>query len=200
MTSTVLVWAVIGFFSGSLMFSAWLARWVLGRDLREVGDGNPGATNTLKAGGWKLGLLALLLDTLKGAIPVSIARYGFGMYGLDIVIVAVATILGHAYSPWVGLKGGKAVAVTMGVWMAITLWEAPTIGGLALGIWFAVVTVSGWAVLLMALTMLAYYLLTNPDPVLLSLWVVNFLILMWKYRADFRKPPGLRPWIRKWRS
>lgn len=200
MTSTVLVWAVIGFFSGSLMFSAWLARWVLGRDLREVGDGNPGATNTLKAGGWKLGLLALLLDTLKGAIPVSIARYGFGMYGLDIVIVAVATILGHAYSPWVGFKGGKAVAVTMGVWMAITLWEAPTIGGLALGIWFAVVTVSGWAVLLMALTMLAYYLLTNPDPVLLSLWVVNFLILMWKYRADFRKPPGLRPWILKWRS
>ena len=196
--AAVALWAVIGFFSGSLMFSSWLARWSLGRDLREVGDGNPGATNALKAGGWKLGALALVLDALKGAIPVSLARYGVGMYGLDIVIVAVATILGHAYSPWMGFKGGKAVAVSMGVWMAITLWEAPTIGGIALGVWFSVVTVSGWAVLLTTLTLLAYYLLTNPDPVLLALWGANFAILMWKYRADFRKSPGLRPWIRSW--
>jgi acyl phosphate:glycerol-3-phosphate acyltransferase len=196
--ATVALWAVIGFFSGSLMFSSWLARWALGRDLRNVGDGNPGASNALKAGGWKLGVLALVLDALKGAIPVSIARYGFGMYGLDIVIVAIATVLGHAYSPWMDFKGGKAVAVTMGVWMAITLWEAPMLGGITLGIWYSVVTVSGWAVLLTTLTLLAYYLITNPDPVLLTLWVANVLILVWKYRADFRKPPGLRPWILKW--
>jgi glycerol-3-phosphate acyltransferase PlsY len=192
------VWAAVGFLSGSLMFSAWLAHWALRRDLREVGDGNPGATNALKAGGWKLGLAALGLDVLKGAIPVSIARYGFGMYGLDIVIVAVATILGHAYSPWLGFKGGKAVAVSMGVWAAITLWEMPTFGGITLGIWFSVVIVSGWAVALTTLTLLAYYLITNPDPTLLTLWVANFAILMWKYRADFRQPPGLRPWILRW--
>ncbi len=202
-----LIWAGIGFLCGSLMFSYWIGRWVLHRDIRSIGDGNPGATNLLKAGsgangiagakGIALGIFALLLDALKGALPVVIAKYVLGMTGLPLAIVALSPIFGHAFSPFMRFKGGKGVAVTAGVWTALTLWEAPTLGGILLGLWFSVVEVSGWAVLLMGLSMLAYYLLTNRDPLLLAVLVVNLLLLVWKYRADFRKPPGLRGWIKK---
>ncbi|MBI1258792.1 MAG: hypothetical protein GC204_15085 [Chloroflexi bacterium] len=190
-------WAGVGFLCGSLMFSYWIGRWALKRDIRSVGDGNPGATNLLKAGGVPLGLVALLLDALKGALPVAFARYVLGLSGLSLVIVALAPIFGHAFSPWLRFKGGKAVAVTAGVWTALTLWEAPTLGGIVLGLWFSIVEVSGWAVLLMGLCLLAYYLLTNPDPVLLAVLVVNLLLLAWKYRADLRQPPSLRAWIKR---
>jgi glycerol-3-phosphate acyltransferase PlsY len=191
------IWAALGFLCGSLMFSYWIGRWVLHRDIRTVGDGNPGATNLLKAGGAPIAIFALLLDALKGALPVAFAKYVLGMTGVPLAIVAVSPIFGHAFSPFMRFKGGKGVAVTAGIWTALTLWEAPTLGGILLGLWFSVVEVSGWAVLLMGLCMLAYYLLTNRDPVLLAVLVVNLLLLVWKYRADLRKPPGLRGWIKK---
>ena len=191
------VWAGVGFLCGSLMFSYWIGRWALKRDIRTVGDGNPGATNLLKAGGIPLGIVALLLDALKGALPVAFARYVLGLSGVPLVIVALAPIFGHAFSPWLRFRGGKAVAVTAGVWTALTLWEAPTLGGLVLGLWFSIVEVSGWAVVLMGLCLLAYYRLTNPDPALLAVLVVNLLLLAWKYRADLRQPPGLLGWIKR---
>jgi len=190
-------WAAIGFLCGSLMFSYWIGRLVLHRDIRAVGDGNPGATNLLKAGDVPLGLFALLFDALKGVLPVAFAKYVLGLTGLPLVIIALSPIFGHAFSPFLRFKGGKAVAVTAGVWTALTLWEAPTLGGIVLGLWFSVVEVSGWAVVLMGLTMLTYYLLTNRNPVLISVLLVNLLLIGWKYHADLRQPPGLRGWVRR---
>jgi len=191
------LWAGIGFLCGSLMFSYWIGRLVLHRDIRAVGDGNPGATNLLKAGDVPLGLFALLFDALKGVLPVAFAKYVLGLTGLPLVIIALSPIFGHAFSPFLRFKGGKAVAVTAGVWTALTLWEAPTLGGIVLGLWFSVVEVSGWAVVLMGLTMLTYYLLTNRNPVLISVLLVNLLLIGWKYHADLRQPPGLRGWVRR---
>jgi len=87
-----ILWAIIGFLSGSLMFSYWIGRRVLHRDIREVGDGNPGATNLIKAGSIPLGIFALLLDALKGALPVAMAKYVLGLTGVPLVIVALAPI------------------------------------------------------------------------------------------------------------
>lgn len=193
-----IIWTAIGFLSGSLMLGYWLGRLALKTDVRAVGDGNPGAANVMKAGGWKLGVLAVILDALKGAIPVSIARYLVGLSGVPLVIVALSPIFGHAYSPFLKFRGGKAVAVSFGVWMALTLWEAPTFGGILLGLWFSIVAASGWAVLLVILCLFAYYALTNPDPVMLAVLALNGALLAWKYRADLRGAPGLRPWIRRW--
>jgi glycerol-3-phosphate acyltransferase PlsY len=193
----VLAWTGIAFASGSLMFSHWISRRVLKRDLRGVGDGNPGSTNVLKAGGFKWGALAFLLDYLKGVIPVALARYAFGIYGFALLPVAIGAILGHAYSPWLGFRGGKAVAVTAGVWTAITLWEAPTLGGVTLGIWFSVIPNSGWTMTLTMSGMLLYYLFTQGDPSIHALVAFSALFLIWKYRADLRKPPGLRGWVRR---
>lgn len=190
-----LVWTIISFISGSLMLAYWFGRAVTKTDARSIGDGNPGAANVMKAGGTKIGLIAMLLDAFKGAIPVSIAKYVIGLTGVPLIIVALAPIFGHAYSPFLRGRGGKAVAVSFGVWTALTIWEAPTFGGILLGVWFSVVARSGWAVLLTLLCLIGYYLITWRDPVMLVVLAINALLLVWKYRADFRHAPGFRPWI-----
>lgn len=192
-----ILWTFIGFASGSLMWSVWVGRWALGKDIRQYGDGNPGMTNVLRAGGKGWAALAFALDILKGALPVAIAKWVIGIEGWALVPVALAPVLGHAFSPLLRFRGGKAVAVSMGVWTALTLWEVPTMGGILLGVWFSVVAVSGWAVLLMGLSLFAYLLLTNPDPVLLAILAGNAAVVLWKYRDDLRLFPALRPWISK---
>ena len=194
-TIVTILWAVIGFFSGAMMWSLWLGFLALDKDVRQVGDGNPGASNVIKAGGWPMGLAALLLDILKGAIPVAIAKYALGLDGTPLAIVALAPILGHMYSPFLRFKGGKGVAVSAGVWLALTIWEVPTFGGLTLGLWFAIVELSGWAVLMTGLSLLGYFVIARHDPLLITLLIINLLLVAWKYRADLMHEPGLRPWV-----
>jgi len=158
---TALLYTVVGFFAGSLMFSLWLGRLALHKDVRRYGDGNPGAFNMILAGGVGWGALALMLDVIKGAVPVLLARYAGGVSGAALIPVALAPVFGHAFSPWLGFHGGKAVAVTFGVWAGLTLWEAPSVLGVWLGVWFVLLAVSGWAVVLMMLGLLAYLLLVK---------------------------------------
>lgn len=185
---------IFAFFCGSLMFSAWIAR-LRGKDLRAVGDGNPGMTNVMISSGIGWGALAFALDVIKGAIPVAIAFYGLGVRGWDIVAIAIAPILGHAFSPFLRFRGGKAMAVTMGVWMALTLWEIPTLGGFTLGLWYVIVRKSGWAVLMLFICILVYTLITPHEWFIPVIVLLNMIVVLYKYRADFRHPPGLRGWI-----
>jgi glycerol-3-phosphate acyltransferase PlsY len=191
-----IVMIAVAFFAGSLPFSVWVGRAFLKKDIRQYGDGNPGTFNVARAGGAKWGALALLLDFLKGAIPVWVARYAFGIDGLPLVLVALAPPLGHAFSPFLRFKGGKAIASIGGVWSGLTLWEAPTVGGLMLGFWYTFLNESAWATLFTVTSLLIYYLLTNPNPVLLAVWVGHFLLLMYKHRAELVRPPSLRGWYR----
>jgi glycerol-3-phosphate acyltransferase PlsY len=187
-----LIWMIIAFVCGALPFSVWVGKLALRTEIRNYGDHNPGATNVIRAGGWKWGVPALLLDYLKGAIPVGIAYFVVGFDGFSLVLIALAPVLGHAYSPFLGFRGGKAVAVTFGIWTGLTLAEVPTVLGLLLGLWFGLVAVSGWAVMLAMLGLLAYLLIFHPDPVLLSVWGGNMLILAWKHRQELMQPPGFR--------
>jgi len=118
----IAVYALIGFLSGSLMFSYWLGL-AAHVDLRTVGDGNPGGFNLWKAAGYKLGLAGIFLEVMKGYLPLLLLLQGGFIAGWTIVPVALAPILGHAFSPFVGGKGGKSIAVSFGVWGAITRFE-----------------------------------------------------------------------------
>jgi glycerol-3-phosphate acyltransferase PlsY len=199
--NNVLLLTILGFFSGSLMFSLWVGKLALRRDIRQVGDGNPGAFNLLATSKF-WGAIGLLLDIFKGSIPVGIAKWFLGINDWGLLLIAVATILGHAFSPWLRFNGGKAVAVSFGVWVGLTIWEASTFMGLILALWYSIVVGSGYPVLLTLAVMFAYYLITNPDPVYLALLVFNFLLLAYKYRADLQKPLDLRSSFkaRLWRS
>jgi len=115
MDARVILWTAVGFVSGSIPFSPWLVRLLLGQDIRQYGDGNPGATNTWRAGGWRVGIVALLLDMVKGLLPVGLACSIVGISGWDLVPIALAPVLGHAFSLFLRLRGGKAVAASFGI-------------------------------------------------------------------------------------
>ncbi|MCS7071077.1 MAG: glycerol-3-phosphate acyltransferase [Anaerolinea sp.] len=193
---TALIFTVAGFLSGSLMFSAWIARYILGRDLAAVGDGNPGSTNLLKAGGFAWGGLAFILEICKGAVPVGLARYTVGITGWELVPIAIAPVVGHAFSPWLGFKGGKAMAVTFGIWIGLTLWMLPAIGLPILVIAVLLLDNSGWAVVIL-FSAGAVVLLIMGEPILLAVLILNAAIVIYKYRADLYRRPGLRRWARR---
>jgi glycerol-3-phosphate acyltransferase PlsY len=193
---------LLAFTAGALPFSVWVGRLALGTDIRRYGDANPGATNVLRAGGKKAAAVALLLDFLKGALPVGIAHFQLGFSGWALVVVAILPVLGHAFSPFLGGRGGKAVATTGGIWCGLTIWEGPALGGLLLGLGTYLFGANGWAVMT-ALSIMVLYLGLTPAtwnglaarPETATVWAVgilNLLLLAWKHRADLRQPPRLR--------
>jgi len=193
----VILLTPVCFLLGSIPFSVLLGRLAGRGDVRRFGDGNPGAANVLRAAGWGWAILALLLDGFKGAIPVGVAWYVLRVTGIAIVPVALAPVLGHAFSPWLGWHGGKAVTVTFGIWTGLTLGVGPTILGMLLGLAFAVLASSGWAVMLSMLTFGLFIagLYGRQFPEWIVVWALNVLILGWMHREDLSWPPILRSWI-----
>lgn len=186
------LWTAIAFFSGAIPFSVLIGWYVLGQDIRTVGDGNPGATNVLRAGAplpWFIA--AFMLDFFKGIIPVGIAYFFAGINDTWIIPVAIAPVAGHAFSPFLGFRGGKAVATTFGIWGALTLGEMPIILGIFLVLMFLTLDSSSWAVILTMIGGLLHLLLNHPDELLLGVWLGNMLILIYKHRADLGSMPGI---------
>ena len=190
---TWILYTIVGFVLGSIPFSLVLGRLFLRTDIRTVGDQNPGAANVVRAGSKSLGVAAVLLDGFKGCIPVALAVYASGVSGWAVLPVTMAPLLGHAFSPVLGGHGGKAISTTFGVWTALTLWEVPTVLGLASGVFAYLLGFKGWAVALAGATTLVYLLLRQADIVLVTTFAANLLLLLWKYRTDLRHPPQLRP-------
>jgi glycerol-3-phosphate acyltransferase PlsY len=188
---------LLAFFCGSLPFSVWLGKILLGLDVRKFGDGNPGAANTFRAGNKLIGLLVLLLDVSKAAAPVGWAYFNLEMRGIPMLLIAVAPILGHVFSPFLGFRGGKALATALGVWIGLTIWKLslPAAVGALIGI--ALFTPPGWAVMLALSSILMVLLIWVFDPLLLAVWVSEVLILAWTHRLDLRQRIHLRPWITK---
>jgi glycerol-3-phosphate acyltransferase PlsY len=192
---TWVAFALLAFFCGSLPFSVWLGKIFLREDVRRFGDGNPGSANVFRAGGKIVGVIALLLDVAKAAAPVGLAYYNQGIRGFPMVVIAIAPVLGHAFSPFLGFRGGKALAAALGVWIGLTIWKASlaVVVGTVVGIIF--LNSSGWAVMLGMAGLLAALLLWLPEPLLLMVWVAETLLLAWTHRLDLRQKPRLRPWI-----
>jgi glycerol-3-phosphate acyltransferase PlsY len=80
-----------------------------------------------------------------------------------------------------GFRGGKALAVTFGIWTGLTLWFAPTVLGLAFVLWLILLKKDAMTVMLGLVTLLIALLLFMPDPVYVWVWVGNFMILGWKH-------------------
>jgi acyl phosphate:glycerol-3-phosphate acyltransferase len=189
---------VLAFLCGSLPFSVWLARLFLRQEVRRYGDGNPGAANVFRAGSTLVGLLVLLLDISKAAAPVGWAYFDLGYRGLPMFLIATAPLLGHAFSPFLGFRGGKAIAVTLGVWIGLTVWKIPAVAVPLVVFWNALLDLPGWAVMLALAGMLAVVLIWMLDPLFLAVLGGQMVILAWTHRSDLRQIPHLRPWAARW--
>ena len=196
MLEAVFPWLLLGFLSGSLPFSVWLGRLIGRADVRRYGDGNPGATNAWRAAGWRAGVPAMLLDYLKGAVPVALAHFGAHIGRWALVPVALAPVLGHAFSPFLRFRGGKAVATTFGIWTGLTLWVGPSTLGLTLTFAVALNSADAWSLMLGMLALLVSLLLQQASSPFLAVWAGNLAVLIWKHRHDLRTPVRPRPWLR----
>ena len=123
--------AVLGaYLLGAVPFGLFIAKALAGIDVRTVGSGNIGATNVLRAAGARAAVLTLLADCLKGVIPVLLAGTFFPHTPVA-VLAGMAAIVGHNYPVYLGFKGGKGVATSLGVVLAASPW----LGLLCLATW-----------------------------------------------------------------
>jgi len=120
---------------GATPTSYWVGRFVYDTDLRREGSGNLGATNTFRVLGWKAALPVLVVDVLKGWLPVWWLPRLAPELGPDWALAfGAAAIVGHVFSFWVGFRGGKGVATSAGVLIAL----APLAMAAALVAWAVV--------------------------------------------------------------
>jgi glycerol-3-phosphate acyltransferase PlsY len=117
----LLLVVIIAYLIGSIPFGYLIVRAKGGGDVRETGSGGTGATNVSRRAGKALGVLTLILDALKGAIAVLVARLMFDADSTDwfVAAAAIAVIVGHVFPVWLGFRGGKGVATGVGVFLAL---------------------------------------------------------------------------------
>ena len=118
--AALLLWALIGYGLGSIMFGVLLSRIMGLGDLRKIGSGNVGATNVLRTGNKAAALGTLLFDGGKGAAAVLLTRVFAGEDAVQVA--AVAAFLGHLFPVWLRFRGGKGVATFLGIMLA---WAWP---------------------------------------------------------------------------
>ena len=166
--------AGLSYLLGSIPFGLLLTRAFGAGDLRKIGSGNIGATNVLRTGRRELAAATLVLDGGKGAVAVLIA----GMFGLDAAIVAAScAVLGHLFPVWLRFKGGKGVATTLGVLLALT----PFTGLAACLVWLAVAVLSRYsslaALVAIGTSPLTAWLFYDPERAGLALFLTLLVLL-----------------------
>ena len=116
-----LLFALAGFVSGSIMYSYLIPKLFCGVDIVKEGeDHNPGMTNVMRCVSVKLGILCLVLDVAKGFVPVFLAKLSVPDYkSMLFALIIAAPVLGHAFTPILKFKGGKAIATSYGVLLAL---------------------------------------------------------------------------------
>jgi glycerol-3-phosphate acyltransferase PlsY len=168
---------------GSIPFGAVLAGR-RGVNIRQEGSGNIGATNVARVLGLRAGLVVLLLDSSKGALPVWLALRHSDCAWL-VAAAGLAAILGHCFSPWLGWKGGKGVATALGVFAVL----APPAALAGIGVFVAVLAltrVPALGSLSGALAIAAMLVLRGP-PAYATLGAVTVALLVYTHRVNLAK-------------
>lgn len=160
----LLLVAIVAYLIGSIPTGYLIVKAKTGQDIREVGSGSTGATNVKRVLGKKWFFAVMVLDAIKGALPVVAAKYLYmgDLIGLFPVIAAVMVIVGHSKPLFLGFKGGKSVASGVGTILALNFF----VGLILVGVW-AIVTwfskyVSLGSIVTMIVAPIAMILLNNP--------------------------------------
>jgi glycerol-3-phosphate acyltransferase PlsY len=193
-----LLLALGAFWLGACPFSVWIGCWLLGKEIRAYGDGNPGAANVFRAGGRKAGVLAILLDIAKGTPFVILAHSLFELPDPLVLAVGLCAILGHAFSPFLRLRGGKAIAVTLGVFMALPQHYIlfAFMGFLLLG--YLLIEVDAWVTMLGATGALAYVAATTRFSWESLFMLCVLIVLATKHFDDLKTIPRFKGRLIRW--
>lgn len=185
----------MGLLLGTLPFSYWIGRVFLNKDIRNYGDGNPGATNVYNAGGPVFYVLAILLDAFKAALPVWLAQVISHISGWGIIPVALAPLAGNIFTPFLRFRGGTGVAGLYGVWLALLGWIGPLSIGIAIGLVFIFIRETPWCVIL-GMSLFLAFLLYMQYPLSMALAGIGHMALMgYNRRIHFTHRPKMQGWL-----
>ncbi|ACZ01053.1 glycerol-3-phosphate 1-O-acyltransferase PlsY [Streptobacillus moniliformis] len=176
----VIILTVLAYLLGSIPNALWIGKIFKNIDVREYGSGNVGSTNAARVLGWKLGLFTLLLDVLKGSIFVIVAKK-LNLDDIYLVLIGMAAILGHSYSIYLGFKGGKAVATSLGVFIILV----PKVILLLLIVFIVIVFITQYVSLssitcAFLLPILVYMLYNNVVYTIFGLFIAMIIIIRHK--------------------
>jgi glycerol-3-phosphate acyltransferase PlsY len=179
----LLIALLIGYLFGSIPFGLLLTKVAGTQDLRTIGSGNIGATNVLRTGRKGLAAATLLCDALKGTIAVMICGYFGGPNAA--MIAALGAFLGHLFPVWLKFRGGKGVAVYIGVLIGL-FWQAAVAFCL---VWLATAVTTRYSSLsaLVASLVTPLFLWWLGQPALASLFGVLTLILFYMHRENIKR-------------
>ncbi len=190
MTILIPIAAIIAaYLIGSLSFAVIVSRLMGLNDPRTYGSGNPGATNVLRSGNKAAAVLTLLLDAVKGAIPVLLVKHFGAPYGLEtgtLAAVGLAAFVGHLWPVFFGFKGGKGVATAAGVLLALNPW----LGLATLATWLIIAGFFRYSSLASVVSAVfapfCQLLIWGGGPVALAVGMMG-LLLLWRHAPNIER-------------
>ena len=177
-----LIIGIISYLIGSIPFGFILTKIFLKKDIREVGSGNIGATNTLRAGNKVIGYLTLTLDIIKAIIPVIYTKIYFPDF---LYLASLCAFLGHVFPVWLKFKGGKGVATYVGILFSINIY----FGIIFTIVWTITFVISKFSSLssLIASVSIPIYLLILTQFDQLIFFTIMFVLIFFTHRENIKR-------------
>ena len=181
---------LVGYVFGCLQTSYIIGKLIKKVDIRDFGSGNSGATNAIRVFGKKLGMFCLIMDALKGVAAISVARYCLDGTTLLLLITGFGVILGHNYPFYMNFKGGKGIAASLGIFLAIDyrvffLAGIPSLIFLAMTKYMSLASLS-YSLLLLLFMGVFYY--NQPQGILIILSTAVFTALaFWRHKDNIKR-------------
>ena len=173
---------LVSYLFGSIPFGLLLTKIFLKKDIREIGSGNIGATNVLRAGNKILGYSTLVLDILKAVLPILYIKIFMNDY---LYISALSIFIGHVFPIWLKFKGGKGVASYLGILCCLDIFTALIFGVVWISI-FILFKFSSLSSLLASLTIpiFHFFYYSNSD---YYFYFMMFILIFFTHRENIKR-------------
>ena len=178
----ILIIGIISYLMGSIPFGLILTKVFLKKNITDIGSGNIGATNVLRAGNKVVGYTTLILDILKAVIPVIYIKFNFPDF---LYIASLCAFLGHVFPIWLKFKGGKGVATYLGILFAINIY----FGLIFIISWLIIFAISRFSSLssLVASASIPIYIIIISDFDQVFFFTIMFVLIFFTHRENIKR-------------
>ena len=178
----ILIISIASYLIGSIPFGFIFTKIFLKKDIRKVGSGNIGATNALRTGNKAIGYATLFFDILKGIVPVLYVKF---YYTELLYITSLCAFLGHIFPVWLNFKGGKGVAVYVGILFSINFY----LGLVFIIMWFVTFILSKFSSLssLVASIAVPVYLIILNEFNQIFFFIIMFVLIFFTHKENIKR-------------
>ena len=173
---------LVSYLFGSIPFGLLLTKIFLKKDIREIGSGNIGATNVLRAGNKILGYSTLVFDILKAVLPILYIKFFMSDY---LYISALSIFIGHVFPIWLKFKGGKGVASYLGILCCLDIFTALIFGAVWISV-FILFKFSSLSSLLASLTIPIFHFFYNSNSDY-YFYFMMFILIFFTHRENIKR-------------